>query len=124
MITYVMYFLVGVLGLLFHMLINIKGLRDHMLAANMDWSFKAYLKKDWLSYLLSLLAIVILLVTWTEVVGWQPDAARFAKAVFLVMGYAGDSILQAFFSKANKQLLQVVDEKTNFADGKITPNTN
>jgi hypothetical protein len=113
---YLQCFLIGLLGVLFHQIIKIRSLRKRTIAANKKWSFSEYVYNDWPSMVLAVLSIVIVLIIQSELMNRWPWLQEWLKALYIGVGYMGSSILQSFLSKSEKQLLTIIDKKTNIAD--------
>jgi len=50
---------------------------------------------------------------------FKPGLADWTKAFFVAVGFMGDSVLQSLLSRSEKQILDVIDKKTNLADSFI-----
>lgn len=117
--TYLLCFLAGVLGILFHIFaIKLPAVKERARVANMPFSYSAYFQDDLAAVLASLLTVVILLVVLDELVAFKPSVLPYLKFAFVFVGFTGSSILIAVLGKAQDKINQVVDVKTDVADGK------
>lgn len=116
-------FIAGLLGIAWHTLMKIKGLRTRAIAANQSFSFGAYFQKDWFSILISVVSVAIVIYVLDELVHFKPGLADWTKAFFVAIGFMGDSVLQSLLSKSEKQILDIIDKKTNIADSFLKGNS-
>jgi hypothetical protein len=119
---FVQCFIAGLLGIFWHMLMKIKGLRSRAIAANQNFSFSAYFQKDWFSILISVVSVAIAIYILDELLHFKPGLADWTKAFFIAVGFMGDSVLQSLLSKSEKQILDIIDKKTNVADSVLNGN--
>ena len=116
--TYLFCFLAGLLGIASHILfIKLPALKASSKVANIPFSMKSYFEDDWVALAGSLLTVIICMFVLPELVKWQPDVINFLRWLFIVMGFAGSTILQATLGKTVDKINQVIDAKTNIADG-------
>ena len=112
-------FIAGLLGLLFHVfVIKLPAVKKRSEAANLPFTLSAYLKADWLALSSSVLTIVIGVFILDEITQYRPSILEWVKFFFIFIGYTGSSILQAALGRFDKATREVVDIKTNIADGK------
>lgn len=116
-------FIAGLLGIAFHTLMKIKGLRGRAIAANQSFSFGAYFQKDWFSILISVVSVAIAIYILDELIHFKPGIKDWTKAFFVAIGFMGDSLLQSLLSKSEKQILNIIDKKTNIADTVLNGNS-
>ncbi len=117
--TYIWCFLAGLLGLLFYLFaIKIPTVKNNAKVANMPFSYGQYFQDDLAAIMASLFTILILLVVLDEVVALRPNVLPFLKAGFVFVGYTGSSLLVKVLGKAQSKIDEVVDIKTDKADGK------
>jgi hypothetical protein len=117
--TYVLCFIAGLLGILFHIFaIKIPAVKERARVANVKFSYREYFADDLAGMLASLLTVVILLVVLDELVAFKPAVIPFIKFGFVFVGFTGSSILIALLGKAQKKINDIVDVKTDKADGK------
>lgn len=113
------YILCGIAGVIFHCLLKVKSLLTDAQKANIDFNwYKDYVYKDFPSIGLSLLSVGIWYLIFHEVANKYTGIQDFARVSFVTMGAIGSYLIQFGLSKAKKQIRDVVDKKTNIADGK------
>lgn len=115
-----MYFIcfgVGCLGILFRILAGAVQIDKKMRLAEKSLNFIDYVKTDWLSTVLSLVALLIVLVCIDEVFKWKPWVIDYAKNLFVFVGYGfGDILVRlfgAYSNKANKILVNFENDTKN-----------
>lgn len=111
-------FIAGFFGVVFHLLIKYRALTKRAKAANMRFTFKEYFIEDWVSIILSFLSVAIVLWVLDEILNFNAAILNYVKIFFVVIGYAGSSIVQSFLSKSEKMIMKTIDKKTDIADGK------
>lgn len=122
--TFANYLLMGILGVLFQIfVIKYPRLVAQGKAANHPITFGEYLKNDWYAILGSILSVLIMIYTIDEWLPLNPMLEKYVKWAFIFVGFTGSSIIQALLSLTSKKLMQVVDLKTNIADGVVPPVT-
>lgn len=122
--TLLNYFIAGSLGVLLQILaVKIPTLKSKYTVANKTFSMKEYLANDWYAILGSFVSVAILIVGLDEILEVKPELAKYIKWLFIFVGFTGSSIIQAVLSVANKKIMQVIDLKTNIADGVVPPVT-
>ena len=110
----------GTLGILFHVFVmKLPAIKKRAEAANTTLSLKDYLKTDWLSLASSFLTLIICVYIIDEITKFRPSILEWIKFFFLFIGYTGSSILQSALGRADKEIRNIVDVKTNIADNKI-----
>jgi hypothetical protein len=114
----------GILGILFHVfVIKIQSAKVRSKAANIEFSFPQYIKDEWAVLLGNFICVCMLVVGIDELIGLKPGLAKAVKWLFFFVGISGSSIFMYAFSVADKKIRNVVDIKTNLADGVIPPVT-
>jgi hypothetical protein len=115
------FILAGAAGVLFHSIAKAYNLQRDSEIANVPFRIgKDYLKKDFLSILMSFLSVGIWYLIFGEWASKYPALDGFALTSFVTMGGIGSYIIQLGMSRAKRKIRQVVDEKTNIADNKKT----
>lgn len=116
---YIMCLLSGLLGIAFHVFaIKIPSVKVRAKSANMPFSIGAYLKDDLTAIIASIITVAIFVVAIDEIVGYNPSLIRFIKFGFAFVGYTGSSLLILAFGKFGGKINDIVDAKTDIADGK------
>jgi len=112
-------FIAGLLGILFHVfVIKLPAIKKRAEAANTTLSLSEYLKSDWLALSGSLLTVIICVFILDEITKFRPSILEWIKFFFIFLGYTGSSILQSALGRADKEIRNIIDVKTNIADGK------
>lgn len=114
--------LCGFLGVLFQSGLKYNTLSVKGKAANEPITFIEYLKEDFAAIVCSLASVGIWLLVFGEVAAKYTVLAAFTRCSFVAMGSFGSYILQLVLSKASKRITDIIDKKTNIADG--IPNKN
>lgn len=104
------------LGILLHQSLKIKSLRKRVLAANEKWSYGNYFYNEYPAIFAAIVALIVLIIIQSEIARHWPKLSDWMKLYLLSAGYMGSSILQSFLSKKEKQILEIIDKKTNVAD--------
>lgn len=114
------YFLGGALGVLLQILSKIQQLKKQSKIANHAFSLKEYFSDDWASISASFVSVGIGIFVIDELLKAKPQLAEYIKWFFIFVGYSGSSIIQSVLSVTAKKIDQIIDLKTNQADG-VTP---
>lgn len=115
--TYIMCFLAGLLGILFHLFaVKIPSTKTRATVANMKFTYSAFFQDELAAILASFLTVIIFLVLLDEFIAFKPDVLPYVKAAFVFVGFTGSSILIAALGKASAKINTIVDVKTNLAD--------
>ena len=116
------FFIAGTMGILLHLFaVKLPSLREKARVGNLPFSFSEYLKNDWLALVANILTMCILIFCWDEIVGINSAVAKYAKWLFVFVGFTGSSIVLAALSVTNRKILSAIDIKTNVADGIVPP---
>lgn len=121
--TQLIYFLSGTLGVLLQIILNISSLKKKAAAANMQFVFKNYLKDDWPTIAGSFLTVCIFIIILPDLLSIRPETIKYLRIMFAFVGYTGSSVVQLLFSATSKKILNIIDLKTNIADGVQPPVT-
>jgi len=116
---YLIYLLCGLLGVIAHCFCKAKDIIEYAEKANIKFSVSEYFKKDLFSVGMSILSVLIWLLIFGEVGAKYPKIIDFIRCTFILMGFLGSYIIQKFFSKGKSYISDIIDKKTNIADGKI-----
>lgn len=108
--------LIGLLGLIFAVLMQLKSQREKAKAANLQFTISGFFSDEWINLSLSIVTIIIGLVLIPTVVGWKPAYIPFVRPAFLPIGYMGTDIILKLFGVVNKRLNAAIDDKTTEAD--------
>lgn len=108
----------GLLGVAFQIVVKLIALKKRSKAANHDFNIIQYFKDDWLVYVSALLTVFIATYLLDELTRLHPEIVNYVKFFFVFVGYTGSSILHVLLGSTEKKILNVIDRKTNIADGK------
>src|SRR5687767_3932487 len=111
--------LCGLCGVLFHCLLKLNSLLTDARKANMDFNwYKDYLYLDFISILISVLSVGIWYLVFHEMANKYHGIQDFARVSFVTMGAIGSYAIQLAMSKAKARIRDVINTKTDIADGK------
>lgn len=127
---YVFMFLAGMIGITIHVLIKIKGIRKRNPKAGIKEVFGLYFQMDWDSLLLSFVTVLGCMFIINEFLftkdfenidtakefGWKYKMVNWIRTVFIVIGYAAQSLIYASLGRAEK----VLHERAK-SDGVVLP---
>lgn len=108
--------LIGLLGLILAVSMQLKSQRDKAKVANLQFTISGFFADEWINFFISLVVIVIGLVLIPTVVGWKPAYIPFVRPAFLPIGYMGTDIILKLFGVVNKRLNAAIDVKTDISD--------
>lgn len=122
--------IVGFIGMILHMLMKARSIQSKARQANVQFKFWSYFTDDWLSHLISAVAVVLYVylvrhrVMNTDPVSltnWHETILAFSATV----GYSGADIVSRFFSFTNRRINAAIDHKTTLGDqaAGVDPNT-
>jgi len=115
---YLICLFLGALGVVGHSLIKFGSLQKDATAANLEFYFSDYLKKDWPGITLSFVAVLAWVFMYGEAAVKYPFIENYIRCSFFVVGGAGSYLIQTLFSGSKKLIRNTIDEKTNIADNK------
>lgn len=115
---YLTCFGVALVGMALQTVLKMKSLQDKARVANMEFKLRQYFIDDWLSITASILTIVLFLLFLDNILKWKPAVVDYVKIGFAFVGYTGSDIASRLFGVVNKKINNVIDVKTNIADGK------
>jgi hypothetical protein len=116
--TYASTAILGILGIVFHILVvKLPATKKRAQVANMNFSVTDYFKDDWMAISASFVTVVVYLLLMHLLVAWQPTYQPFVSAIGFCIGFMGSSVLVAALGKASDKINQIVNVKTDIADG-------
>jgi len=98
-------------------LFKIPELRKMYATANEDFVWKKYWKSDWNTIVGTQLTGIVLIIGLDQLTHWKPVIIDYTKWFFAGFGAWGSSIVVAKGSAAKKYIMNIIDAKTNVADG-------
>ena len=107
----------GLIGMVLQMLMKAKSIQDKARLANVQFKFGEYFTQDWVSHLISVVAIALFLVlVRRRVDGIPQNMYELVLALSATVGYSGTDIVSRFFSATNKKVNAAIDHKTTQSD--------
>ncbi len=113
------YLLAGLLGVFVHSCLRANSLIKDAKTANIDFTVKDYLEKDFLGISVSIAMVFVWLLVFPEVAKVRPNVLIYTRITFFAMGLLGSYIAQIVFTKAKGYIRNIVDQKTDIADRKV-----
>lgn len=105
-------------GQLIHLfLIKIPALRKRAIAANKTFSTKEYWQEDWTVIVGTQVVGMVVILGLDQIVHWKPVILDWVKWWFAGLGAFGSTLIMSKWSPFEKKLLNIIDVKTNIADG-------
>src|SRR6188768_1902841 len=109
----------GLVGMILQMLMKAKSIQDKSRAGNIQFKFFEYFTQDWLSHLISTVAVFLFLLLVRRRLHQIPQSMyELVLAFSATVGYMGADLVSRFFSITNKRVNAALDYKTNIADEK------
>lgn len=109
-------FACGFLGVFIHCCIKANSLIIDAQKANINFTVKDYLSKDFLGVAVSISMVFLWFLIFGEVGAKYPKIIDFIRTTFGLMGFFGSYIAQKVFSRGKQYINKVIDYKTNIAD--------
>lgn len=115
---YVLCFVCGVIGQLLHLfVVKLPAEKRRAKKANIKFSLVEYFKEDWIAIGANTVAMLGLVILLDEIIGFNPSFVRGIKFGYIGFGYSGSSALIALLGKYGIKNEDIVDKKTDIADG-------
>ena len=111
-------FIAGILGLLFVALARMSGLQKDFRVANQQFVFSKFVQGEVVSWLMSLVFILIMSVTINEWIVVKPIVENYVRVIFVLGGAIGSWAFMLFLGKSKKFIRNKIDIKTDIADNK------
>lgn len=112
------YILAGILGVAFKTTQKIMGLQKTFAKSNEVFVFSKYIKGEAGAILSSIIAVIIAAISIDEIAAFRPQVLTYVRLFFVAVGWMGADILISLLGTAKKYILNIIDRKTNVADGK------
>lgn len=111
----------GFLGMVLQMLLKARSIHAKAKQANVEFKFWSYFVDDWISHLISSLAVILfVLIIRRRIEGLSETTAHsvyeFIIGAAATVGYSGADIVSRFFSYTNNRINAAIDHKTTIAD--------
>lgn len=108
--------MLGLLGLIFSLLLQLKSQRDKARVANLQFSVSGFFADEGINIAIAVVVLIIALYLIAPILGWKPGYLWLIRPAFLPVGYMGTDILLKLFGVVNKRLNAQIDAKTTIAD--------
>lgn len=112
----------ALLGLLFVTLNKMQSCKKDFKVANEEFVISRFFKDELIAILMSLTFIVLMAITVKEWIHVKPIVEDYVTVIFALGGAIGSYAFLVFLGGSKKYIRQIVDKKTNIADG-IEPKT-
>lgn len=99
-------------------LMKIPELRTLWAKSNESFSWKKYWASDWNVIVGTLILCAVCVIGSDQVLKLKPAIVDYIKWLFVALGGFGSSVIVTKWGSAKKYILDVIDKKTNIADGK------
>lgn len=109
------YLLAGLLGITFFFLGQANETRKDFKAAGNAFVPKEFLRNEFISILLHVVAVLILAITVNEWSTYSPVVQKYITCIFALGGIIGPWLISLISSSSKKYIRKVVDIKTNVA---------
>lgn len=116
--TYIILFICGVLGEIFHLVTKAQSIKESSKVANVSFNYNQFINDEIFAIVSTLVTLVIAIVIIDEFLVYEPKVEPYLKVSFIFLGYTGSSILVNALGKAQTRVNAIIDEKTNIADNK------
>lgn len=113
------YFLAGILGLIFMTLAKANSVKKDFDVANQTFVFKKFLKGELIAIAMSFTVIILMAITVNEWMNVSPKVADYVTIIFALGGAIGSWAFLLLLGKSKKYIRNIVDVKTDKADGKV-----
>jgi len=110
------FIITGLLGVFVHCCLRANSLITDAKNANINFTVKDYIEKDFLGISVSVAMVFVWLLVFPEVAKVRPNVLIYTRITFFAMGLLGSYIAQIVFTKAKGYIRSVIDKKTNIAD--------
>ncbi len=115
-IPLLIFFAGGLLGASMHFYFKFTSLRKLSIAASETLTFKTYWNREYPSYICAILTVVLFCFLLRELQTLYPKIAGLIRLISVIVGWMGNRLLQRAMGNTEKNLLAVIDKKTNIAD--------
>jgi len=119
---YIICLVAGLLGTTIQILVKLNSLQKKAKAGNAPVpTLGSYIKDDMIALVLGVvfLVTVVYLLGDNGIKNYQDLYANWSRSIFVFVGYGGSDLAVRVLGRASDKINQVIDTKTNIADGKI-----
>lgn len=113
-----MYLLAGILGIIFQTLIKMKSTSELFKVSNEPFIVSNFFRDEYISILSSIVFILIMAFTFSEWINYKHELENYTRLIFTMGGAIGSWAFGYFLGKSKKYIKNVIDSKTDIADGK------
>lgn len=114
-----MNFVAGLCGVIVMVLIIMRMLKTDFDTANKEFDYKKFFKRELPNIFISIMAVVLTAVLLPDILNYRPGLALYVRTMFTASGMLGSFFLTYVFGRSKKYIRNIVDIKTNIADGKV-----
>ena len=111
----------ALLGLLFVTLNKMQSCKKDFKVANQEFVASKFFKDELIGILMSLTFIVLMAITVKEWIHVDARVENYVTVIFALGGAIGSYAFLVFLGGSKRYIRQIVDKKTDIADGKIKP---
>ena len=104
-------------------IIKIPDIKSRAKLANQQFIWKDWWASDWNLVIGTAILGAIVIVGLDQLIHWKPEILEYVKWFFAGLGFFGSTVVMAKYSQYSKYFNQVIDVKTNIADGLPPPQT-
>jgi hypothetical protein len=106
-----------ILGQMAHLfLLKIPAVKDRCRAANKPFTWREWWNCDWNVVIGTLVIGALFIIGLDQFLNWKPQVLNYVKWFFAGIGAFGSTAAMAYFSKYEKQLMALLDVKSNVSD--------
>lgn len=110
--------LAGLCGIIVMILIIMRMLKSDFDAANKEFNYKKFFTRELPNIFISVMAVILTAILLPDILNYRPGLALYVRTLFTASGMLGSFFLTYVFGKSKKYIRNIVDIKTNIADGK------
>lgn len=107
----------ALMGLLFVTLNKMQSVKKDFKVANQEFVLKKFFQDEFIGILMSLIVIILMAITVKEWIGIRKGTEDYVTIIFATGGAIGSYAFLVFLGGSKKYIRQIVDKKTNIADG-------
>lgn len=111
----------ALLGLTFVTLNKMQSCKKDFKVANQEFVVSKFFKDEFIGILMSIVFIVLMAITVKEWIHVKPIIEDYVTIIFALGGAIGSYAFLVFLGGSKRYIRQIVDKKTDIADGKIKP---
>jgi len=109
----------GLLGVIFQILARASSIKKDFKVSNEDFVWSKFFKNEMIAIASSITSVFMLAVILNEVLTYKPDLQNYVRTLFMLTGAIGSWAFGLLLGKSKRYIRNIIDEKTNKADGII-----